>query len=70
MSSAAYTYEVRPCKVYGPEVTQCAPEEAQFWGLYKRPAEPDSNSQQLGDWVADFPTEHAASAAASAASQA
>lgn len=68
----AYTYEVEPCR-QSPgslpdesrsEVEVCTPEQADFWGVYRRPTQPDAQGRHLAQWVSDHPNQAEAQAAA------
>lgn len=58
-----FDLEVRACREdAGHVVEQCAPEDAEFWGVYTRPVQPDENGWLLADWIADFNTKAEADA--------
>lgn len=51
-----FIYEVRPCvEEEDCMVFECLPEEAEFWGVYKRPVEGGP-----AEWVDDFASEYGA----------
>lgn len=54
------SHEIRPCTMdEDHNVEECSPEQAQFWGLYRRAADEPRTAQ----WLADFPTQQQAQAA-------
>lgn len=52
--TAKFTYEVRPCLDEPDGVTECPEYEAEFWGVYERPVDPDEHNFRLATWIADF----------------
>ena len=52
--TAKFTYEAHPCIEELDGVTECPEAEADFWGVYERPVEPDEYNSRLAIWIADF----------------
>lgn len=51
-----YTYEIQGCVQVGDDVQRCLEGEPEFWGIYRRPVEPNEVGHHLAEWVADRPT--------------
>lgn len=49
-----FTYEVEAVREDEDGIAMCDESEADFWGVYERPVEPDDHGNQLAVWVADF----------------
>lgn len=53
--SANFAYEVEAVMQEDDgHICMCEESEADFWGVYERPTEPDEHGGRLATWVADF----------------
>lgn len=60
-----YTYEVDPVRSVGDNtIEKCAENEAECWGLYRRPTQGDAHGHKLAEHIADFKSRAGAEKAA------